>query len=131
MNSMAGDEAGRRHLLCRVDELEATGCREFRLGSGDWPLKGFVVRVEEGVRAYVNACPHRVLPLNLLPDRFLSADGSLILCCMHGAVFDKGTGLCLSGPCAGRALAAIAVKVQAGEVLLEANPNELIERWAR
>lgn len=129
---MSSDEIDLERVLCRVAELEATGCREFRLGGGDWPLKGFVVKVDGGVRAYVNRCPHRALSLNLLPDRFLSADGTVIVCCMHGAVFEKSTGLCVMGPCVGGALRALTVEVVAGVVMLDAavDPAELIARHA-
>ena len=67
-------------VLGRLAELRPTGCREFRLGSGQWPLTGFMVRVGEDVHAYVNRCAHQSLPLNYLPDRFLTHDGSMILC---------------------------------------------------
>ena len=55
---------------------------------------------------YVNRCAHQSLPLNYLPDRFLTHDGSMILATAHGAIFEKSTGFCVSGPCAGRSLAA-------------------------
>jgi nitrite reductase/ring-hydroxylating ferredoxin subunit len=115
---MSSDEIDLERVLCRVADLEATGCREFRLGGGDWPLKGFVVAVAGGTRAYLNRCPHRALSLNLLPDRFLSADGSVIVCCMHGAIFEKSSGLCVAGPCIGRTLAPLPVEVVAGWVML-------------
>jgi len=105
-------------LLCRLDELPPGGCREFRLGEGDWPLRGFVVRVPGGVRAYVNRCPHLLYPLNYLPDEFLTYDRLLIHCTMHGARFEKDTGLCVSGPCLGRSLAAVPVRVDAQGVWL-------------
>lgn len=129
---MPSDEIDLERVLCRVAELAGTGCREFRLGGGDWPLKGFVVSVADGVRAYVNRCPHRALSLNLLPDRFLSADGSVIVCCMHGAVFEKSTGLCVAGPCPGRALAPLKVATVAGVVMLDAEVDVagLIARFA-
>jgi nitrite reductase/ring-hydroxylating ferredoxin subunit len=105
-------------LLCRLDELPPGGCREFRLGEGDWPLRGFVVRVPDGVRAYVNRCPHLRYPLNYLPDEFLTYDRLLIQCTMHGARFEKETGLCVSGPCLGRSLVALPVHVDAQGVWL-------------
>jgi len=105
-------------LLCRLDELPPGGCREFRLGEGHWPLRGFVVRVPEGVRAYVNRCPHLLYPLNYLPDEFLTYDRLLIQCTMHGAQFEKDTGLCVSGPCLGRSLVALPVRVDAQGVWL-------------
>ena len=106
-------------VLCNLDELRATGCREFRLGSGDWPFKGFLVRVGAEVHAYVNRCAHLALPLNYLPDRFLTYDGSMILCTAHGAIYEKATGFCVAGPCAGRSLERVPVRVVAGYVLLE------------
>ena len=129
---MSSDEIDLERVLCRVAELEATGCREFRLGGGDWPLKGFVVQASGGVRAYINRCPHQSLSLNLMPDRFLSAEGSVIVCSMHGAIFEKSTGLCVAGPCAGRALRQIPVTVVAGVVLLdkEVEAAELVRRYA-
>lgn len=106
-------------VLCRLDELRATGCREFRVGSGPWPLQCFIVQAGERVHAYVNRCAHQQLPLNLLPDRFLTHDGSMILCTAHGAIFEKSTGYCVAGPCAGRSLAAVPVQVASGYVMLD------------
>jgi nitrite reductase/ring-hydroxylating ferredoxin subunit len=80
---------------------------------------GFLVRVGPGVHAYVNRCAHQSLPLNYLPDRFLTYDGSMILCTAHGAIFEKSTGFCVSGPCAGRSLVRVAVRVVDDFVLLE------------
>lgn len=124
-------------VLCRLDELQPGSCREFRLGEGDWPLRGFVLRLTaaelaqvhrpEGaetapamspLRAYVNRCRHMPFPLNYLPDDFLSRDGRLIECRMHGAQFEKDSGVCVRGPCLGRSLAPLAVRVQEGCVVL-------------
>jgi nitrite reductase/ring-hydroxylating ferredoxin subunit len=106
-------------VLCRVEELGTTGCREFRLGGGEWPARGFVVRSGTEVHAYLNRCAHQALPLNMLPDRFLTHDGSLILCTAHGALFEKSTGYCVGGPCFGASLVRVAVQVAAGCVLLD------------
>lgn len=106
-------------VLCRRAELGENGCREFRLGSGPWPLRCFLIAVGEEVRAYVNRCAHQALPLNLLPDRFLTHDGSMILCTAHGAIYEKSTGYCVAGPCAGRSLENVPVRVVAGYVLLD------------
>jgi len=105
-------------VVCCVSEIGAHGARAFTLGGGDWPLRGFVVRVGEGVRGYLNRCPHAGHPLNLFPDRFLTADGALILCCSHGALFEKASGYCVAGPCAGRSLTPIALEVRCGFVMV-------------
>ena len=112
-------------VLCRVDELAATGCREFSLGGGDWPVRGFIVRAGTAVHAYLNRCAHMALPLNMLPNRFLTHDGSLILCTAHGALFEKSTGYCVAGPCAGQRLRVIPVHVVAGFVMLDGDVDTL------
>jgi nitrite reductase/ring-hydroxylating ferredoxin subunit len=56
----------------------------------------------------------------------------LIECSMHGAVFEKDSGLCVGGPCLGRSLAGLPVRVEAGSVWLadELDPDELAARYA-
>jgi nitrite reductase/ring-hydroxylating ferredoxin subunit len=119
-------------VLCRLGELTADGCREFKLGQGDWPLRGFVVRVSDGVRAYVNRCAHLDYPLNYLPHQFLSHDHRMIQCYVHGALFEKGTGLCVAGPCAGLSLCTLPVRIVGDYVLLgdDADIAVLAERFA-
>jgi nitrite reductase/ring-hydroxylating ferredoxin subunit len=119
-------------VLCRLADLPADGCREFRLGGGDWPLRGFVLRVGEELRAYVNQCAHLQYPLNYRPNKFLSPDGRMIVCCVHGALFEKLTGYCVAGPCAGQSLTSLPLRIESGYVLLgdEADPDELTARYA-
>ena len=105
-------------VICPLHELGDPGAKGFTMGGGDWPLRGFVVRRGEIVRAYVNHCPHAGFPLNWQPDGFLAPDAPLVLCVMHGALFDIETGACVSGPCVGRALRPLPVCVAQGYVLL-------------
>ena len=106
-------------VICRLHELADPGAKGFTIGGGEWPLRGFVVRRGETVRAYVNHCPHAGFPLNWQPDAFLAPDAPLILCAMHGALFDVDSGLCVSGPCAGRSLRALPLRVAQGCVMLD------------
>jgi nitrite reductase/ring-hydroxylating ferredoxin subunit len=105
-------------VVCRLSDLDQHGSRAFTIGTGDWPLRGFVVRSGETVQGYVNHCPHAGHPLNLRPHQFLTHDGSLILCSSHGALFEKQTGYCVAGPCAGKQLRPIPLKVESGFVML-------------
>ena len=118
-------------VLCRVADLDRNGACAFSLGGGDWPLRGFVVRAGPELRAYVNRCPHAGHPLDLIPGRFLTADGALILCASHGALFEKSTGLCLAGPCPGHSLTALALEVVAGVVMLAEGAAEAVPAAAR
>jgi nitrite reductase/ring-hydroxylating ferredoxin subunit len=106
-------------VICPLHELGDPGARGFTMGAGDWPLRGFVVRRGETVRAYVNHCPHAGFPLNWQADQFLAPHAPLILCVMHGALFDIEDGKCVSGPCEGSALYPLQVSVQKGYVILD------------
>jgi nitrite reductase/ring-hydroxylating ferredoxin subunit len=106
-------------VICRLGELPDPGARGFTMGGGDWPLRGFVVRRGAAVRAYVNHCPHAGFPLNWQPHAFLAPEAPLILCVMHGALFEIETGRCVSGPCAGASLRALPVRVECGHVVLD------------
>jgi len=116
-------------VICRVDDLGRDGARGFAIGGGDWPLRGFVVYVNNDVRAFLNRCPHAGHPLNLRPHRFLTADATLILCSSHGALFEKATGLCVAGPCAGQSLQPLPLRIDGGFVMLadEIDANALID----
>ena len=105
-------------MLCSLAELETTGSHGFTVGEGDWPLRGFIVKTATGIAAYVNYCPHAGHPLNIRPNRFLTPDGNLILCCSHGALFARDNGLCIAGPCQGKKLTPVPVQVISGYVLL-------------
>lgn len=110
-------------VICRLSELEEHGSRAFTVGDGDWPLRGFVVRSGNAVRAFVNRCPHAGHPLNLRPHRFLTPDRAMILCSSHGALFEKDAGECLVGPCAGERLRAVPLEVIGDLVLIAANAD--------
>ena len=116
--SGTGETFDLERIICRDSELGADAARGFTIGGGDWPLRGFVVRSGAELRAYVNRCPHAGHPLNLLPERFCTPDGALILCSSHGALFEKLTGYCVAGPCAGRALTPVPLEVRSGYVML-------------
>jgi nitrite reductase/ring-hydroxylating ferredoxin subunit len=111
-------ELDTERVICALAELGDPGARGFTCGSGDWPLRGFVVRRGETVRAYVNHCPHAGHALDLVPHRFLTRDGALILCSSHGALFEPEQGLCIAGPCSGASLRALPIRLASGYVLL-------------
>jgi len=102
----------------RVDELADPGCREFTIGDGDWPFRGFVVRRGDDVYAYQNYCRHAGHTLNWKPDHFLTKDNSQIICASHGALYDVLSGECVAGPCAGKFLNRVEAKVIDGMIIV-------------
>ena len=103
-------------LVGRLEELADPDCREFSIGEGDWPFRGFVVRRGDEVYAYQNFCMHAGHPLNWQPDRFLTKDESAIICASHGALYDIESGDCFAGPCTGRSLRKVAVDIRDGVI---------------
>ena len=69
---------------------------------GDFPL--IVLRIGGAPRAYVNACPHQFLPLDHHGAGIVSADGSRLMCSVHGAQFRAEDGAGVAGPGLGCAL---------------------------
>ncbi len=100
----------------RLDELTDPGCREFAIGEGDWPFRGFVVRHGDKIYAYQNFCKHVGHQLNWMPDSFLTKDHSAILCASHGAQYEIDTGLCFRGPCIGKSLTVVDVEIRHGVI---------------
>src|SRR6218665_2308102 len=112
--------------LCRLDELVEGQARGFD------PLQhgrdSVFALVHEGqVRVYRNSCPHLDVRLEYRKDRFLSADGQLIVCYAHGAQFLPDSGLCIYGPCLGERLSALQWRLEGGWLVLEVGQLALCE----
>jgi nitrite reductase/ring-hydroxylating ferredoxin subunit len=107
----------------QLADLHDPGCREFRIGTGEWPFRGFVVRRGDAVYAYQNFCMHAGHPLNYKPDSFLTRDGTRIICTSHGALYEIDSGVCVAGPCPGKKLRAITVEVRDGQIFVRGPEN--------
>jgi nitrite reductase/ring-hydroxylating ferredoxin subunit len=90
--------------LCNSDQLAEGKSRGFDIDG----VKLLAVRRSGQVYVYENHCPHRGIPLEWQPDRFLDDSASLIQCATHGALFLIENGECIAGPCEGKSLNVIA-----------------------
>lgn len=113
----ARPEAGR--VLCLVEALAETGARGFTFSAGEDRFAGFVVRTRDSVAGYLDRCPHAGWPLAFQEHDYLTRGGAFIICAGHGALFRSKDGVCVAGPCAGRALAPWPVRVE-GEMVVTA-----------
>ncbi len=86
--------------LCNIASLESKQTTGFTLDG----VELFVLQQGERFIVYENRCPHLGTPLEFQPDQFLSHNQEWIQCSTHGALFDKQSGMCVSGPCAGASL---------------------------
>jgi nitrite reductase/ring-hydroxylating ferredoxin subunit len=107
-----------------LDELEDPGCREFEIGDGDWPFRGFVVRQGDDIFAYQNFCVHVGHQLNWSANKFLTKDKSAIICASHGATYEIETGSCYAGPGSGKTLRKVDVTVRDG-VIYASGPDSM------
>ena len=109
-----GLERGRR-ALCRIDDIPDGASKGFPPAPGGFAGL-FAVRQGDAVHVYVNACPHIGTPLDWTPGRFLSVDGSRIVCATHGAEFRITDGECLRGPCYVDRLEPVMIQIKDGTI---------------
>lgn len=83
----------------------------------------FAVKKDGEIFLYYNRCPHLGTPLEWEEDRFLDADGALIQCSTHGALFQIDDGHCLVGPCKGKHLQAVGFTLENDQVMVD--PSDL------
>ena len=89
--------------------------RLLTLGEGDCTrieldcASAIAIRFDGQTRCYLNRCPHQGTELDWLPGVFLDQSGRYLQCATHGALFEPGSGLCVSGPCRGESLASISL----------------------
>ncbi len=101
--------------LCRLEDIPDGESRGFDPAPGGFTGL-FAIRRGDVVYAYVNSCPHIGVPLDWMPHRFLTRDGSKIICAVHGAEFRIDTGECTTGPCLGDFLEAVCTMVLGGVI---------------
>lgn len=105
-----------------LSALPASGAVGFRVGSGDWPLRGILVRRGALLKAYLNLCPHAGHRLDLVADRYTNPEGDFLRCHSHGAEFRFEDGLCVAGPCTGQSLSELDLVVVGDAVHLATTP---------
>jgi len=100
--------------LCAVDEIAYDNA--LTLDVAGFPV--LVVLTPDGVRAFVNACPHQFLPLDHKGAQVLSADKSRLICSNHNAMFRVSDGQGTAGPGLDCRLSAIPVASENGYVVI-------------
>ena len=104
----------RRDLLCAESDIPDRTARGFLVGRDEV----LVARAGAQLFAYENRCPHRGTTLDWAPDRFMTEDSTHLQCATHGAQFRVEDGVCVQGPCVGRALTALHIERVDGQVWL-------------
>lgn len=103
--------------LCRIDAIPEDGALAAEAMLDGEACDLLLTRDGDQVHCFHNVCPHAGRRLDWAPGRFL-VDKGLLVCAVHGAMFRRGDGECVSGPCRGQSLAEVAVEVRDGAVHL-------------
>ena len=104
-------------FLCLSDELIERGKGvAFDVMLWRQPARGFALRIDGSVVAYINRCAHVPTELDWNPGEFFDAGRTTIVCAVHGAQYAPQSGHCLGGPCGRGRLMPVAVSESGGEV---------------
>ena len=104
--------------LARFEQIEEGGFFETQVRLEDDDESLILHRTGDRVLAWLNVCPHAGRRLDWAPGKFLRDKQGHLVCAVHGATFELGQGVCVSGPCRGAALRPVAVEVRDGQVVL-------------
>ena len=108
---------GAPQRLCASAELAERGDAVlFDVLQWGQPARGFALRIDGRVVAYLNRCAHVPTEMDWQPGQFLDSERQFIVCSVHGATYEPETGRCVGGPCGGGRLVVIAVEERDGEV---------------
>ena len=99
-----------------VSDLSGAQAVTVTTQKGDFPL--LLVATGEGIKGYVNACPHQFLPLDYRSPHLLSQDGMRLMCSAHGAMFDAATGKGVAGDGLGCSLSPVPLREKDGQILI-------------
>ncbi len=106
-------------VLAAVDEVPSDNGLERVFGAGPAAFRVVLFRVDDGLRAYVNECPHAGIPYHFAPEVFCvhEIEGRRdLMCAHHAALFHLDDGRCHDGPCVGGRLEPVDVVVDGGTV---------------
>lgn len=87
-------------FLCHSSELhERAEAVPFDLVYCGRNARGFAIRFEGQVHAYLNQCAHVPMEMDYQPNQFFDTSGQWLICATHGALYSPETGQCRGGPC--------------------------------
>jgi nitrite reductase/ring-hydroxylating ferredoxin subunit len=103
--------------LCPSSELSERGqAFVFDVQHFREPARGFVLRFDGQVVAYLNRCLHVPTEMDWQHGEFLDGDKEFIMCSIHGAAYEPLSGRCIGGPCGKGTLTVLKVEEREGQV---------------
>jgi len=112
------------YVICEKRDLRDRYAKSFPLmrywdDGKTRPWDVFIGRMGKTYFAYVNECPHTGGRLDWEKNNFFEPNFlKTLMCGKHGAQFDTATGVCIKGPCEGKALQKVEVVIDEDDVCL-------------
>ncbi len=107
--------------LCHLSDFKSDKVLKIALNTKEDVL---LVKHHREINAFLNRCPHAFAKLDSGYPKLVAMDDYHLLCTMHGAQFNPQTGRCVLGPCKGRYLQSLDIKVEDDLIWLLEEPNE-------
>lgn len=93
MTDKPNAEAIESIALCNAEDLaDGADAVPFDLLYQGQTCRGFAVRFEGQVHAYLNRCAHIPMEMDYQPNRFFDSSGQWLICATHGAMYHPATG---------------------------------------
>lgn len=108
--------AAPQHLCASADLAERGDAVVFDVLQHREPARAFALRFDGRVVAYLNRCVHVSAEMDWRPGQFLDSERAFVLCAIHGAAYEPGSGRCAGGPCGRGRLTPIEVHERDGQV---------------
>ncbi len=86
----------------------------FEVKQGERSLPAFAVKFDGKPYAYLNQCAHIAMEMDWQPGQFFDFDQRFIMCATHAALYEPSTGVCVGGPCTGKQLRPVALRLDNG-----------------
>ncbi len=110
--------------LCASGELVERGVAfVFDVLQFRQPARGFALRFDGQVVAYLNRCLHVPTEMDWQPGEFLDSSKEFIMCSIHGAAYEPLGGRCIGGPCGRGTLTVLKVEERDGQVYWYPSPD--------
>jgi nitrite reductase/ring-hydroxylating ferredoxin subunit len=102
--------------VCGYGDVPEDTAHVVAFGRGRQSFELIVVHDRDGIRGYVNECPHTPLPLNL--GSRIYTEANRLHCDHHYATFNFSDGRCAAGVCLGQGLTPIPLAIVDGRITI-------------
>tara|TARA_B110000037_G_scaffold206981_1_gene253500 strand:- start:1886 stop:2224 length:339 start_codon:yes stop_codon:yes gene_type:complete len=109
---------GNRILIKKDSFTKSASTVKFTFLEAGINQSGFLVFFKGNYYAYRNKCQHLSVELDWDNNEFFDEVEKYIVCSTHGALYDPSSGRCIMGPCEGKNLEILKIKVLDDKIII-------------